>query len=95
MTGKELGTECVSIVNNTTVIVKKNEEKKEFYFDQVLDSQTNQETFYSSVGKNIVNDFVNGYNVTLITYGHKYSGKTYTTQGDDLGELKGFLPRAM
>lgn len=52
---------------------------KTFSFDGIL--CTNQETIFLKVAKPLTEDFIQGYNCTLLAYGQTGSGKTYTIQG--------------
>lgn len=49
-----------------------------FCFDNVFDESTTQEMIYESVVKPLVNNFKDGYNCTVFTYGQTGTGKTYT-----------------
>ncbi|KAM0676961.1 Kinesin-like protein kif17 [Binucleata daphniae] len=52
---------------------------KTFYLDMIL--KTSQENIFNNVAKDLTQDFINGYNCTLLAYGQTGSGKTYTIQG--------------
>ncbi|VDK39121.1 unnamed protein product [Anisakis simplex] len=62
-----------------------------------------QETVFESVGRRIVDGYLEGYNGTIFAYGQTGSGKTYTMLGpaggqDILGaqaHLRGLIPRAV
>ena len=62
-----------------------------FAVDHVFSSETMQESVYSTVGKEIINDILNGYNGTIFAYGQSGSGKTFTMYGTDIN--KGIIPR--
>ncbi|XP_069720441.1 kinesin-like protein KIF20B [Phaenicophaeus curvirostris] len=98
--------ECVSIEDSTSIILKppKNSfsrlsEKtagqmmQKFTFSQVFGPETTQEEFFEGAIKQPVQDFLDGYNRLIFTYGVTNAGKTYTIQGteDDVG----ILPRTM
>ncbi|KAM0676342.1 Kinesin- motor protein [Gurleya vavrai] len=55
-------------VNNRTYIL-----------DKIL--KTSQQDVFNEVAKGLTQDFINGYNCTLLAYGQTGSGKTYTIQG--------------
>ena len=48
------------------------------------------------VGKETIDDIMEGYNGTIFAYGQTGSGKTYTMYGQDIfdEELMGIVPRA-
>ena len=52
---------------------------------------------YNCVGKETLNDVLDGYNGTIFTYGQSGSGKTYTLYGSDIyvDSEKGLIPRIM
>eukprot|EP00557_Chaetoceros_sp_GSL56_P011973 CAMPEP_0176476842 /NCGR_PEP_ID=MMETSP0200_2-20121128/280_1 /TAXON_ID=947934 /ORGANISM="Chaetoceros sp., Strain GSL56" /LENGTH=1312 /DNA_ID=CAMNT_0017872563 /DNA_START=44 /DNA_END=3983 /DNA_ORIENTATION=- len=53
-----------------------------FHFDAVMDSSCNQEDFYNlSIGNAIRRNIFRGYNTTVMSYGQRNSGKTYTMYG--------------
>ena len=43
---------------------------------------TNQQRYYERCAKASVDQFLNGYNATIIAFGQVGSGKTYTITGD-------------
>ncbi|XP_067408920.1 kinesin-like protein KIF20B [Emydura macquarii macquarii] len=99
--------DCVSIQDSTSIILKgpKNSmicrlsEKnigqmvQKFTFSQVFGPETTQEEFFDGTVKQPVQDFLEGHNRLIFTYGVTNAGKTYTFQGteDDVG----ILPRTM
>ncbi|KFV58899.1 Kinesin-like KIF20B, partial [Gavia stellata] len=98
--------DCVSLEDSTSIILKppKNSlsrlsEKtagqmiQKFTFSQVFGPETTQEEFFEGTMKQPVQDFLDGYNRLIFTYGVTNAGKTYTFQGteDDVG----ILPRTM
>ncbi|NWX51856.1 KI20B protein, partial [Steatornis caripensis] len=95
--------DCVSLEDSTSIILKppKNSlsrlsEKtagQKFTFSRVFGPETTQEEFFEGAMKQPVQDFLDGYNRLIFTYGVTNAGKTYTFQGteDDVG----ILPRTM
>ncbi|XP_062436013.1 kinesin-like protein KIF20B [Rhea pennata] len=98
--------DCVSLEDSTSIILKppKNSlsrlsEKtagqliQKFTFSRVFGPETTQEEFFEGTMKQPVQDFLEGYNRLVFTYGVTNAGKTYTFQGteDDVG----ILPRTM
>uniref|UniRef100_A0A674K866 Kinesin family member 20B n=1 Tax=Terrapene triunguis TaxID=2587831 RepID=A0A674K866_9SAUR len=87
--------DCVSIQDSTSIILKgpKNSmicrlsEKnvgqmvQKFTFSQVFGPETTQEEFFDGTVKQPVQDFLEGHNRLIFTYGVTNAGKTYTFQG--------------
>ncbi|NXC45963.1 KI20B protein, partial [Penelope pileata] len=98
--------DCISVEDSTSIILKppKNSlsrlsEKtagqmiQKFTFSQVFGPETTQEEFFERTMKEPVQDFLEGYNRLIFTYGVTNAGKTYTFQGTD--DDAGILPRTM
>ncbi|NWS20247.1 KI20B protein, partial [Pachyramphus minor] len=98
--------DCVSLEDSTNIILKpphhclnRLSEKtagqmiQKFTFSRVFGPETTQEEFFEGTMKEPVQDFLDGYNRLVFTYGVTNAGKTYTFQGteDDIG----ILPRAL
>ncbi|NXH62845.1 KI20B protein, partial [Rhabdornis inornatus] len=98
--------DCVSLEDSTNIVLKPPQhflsrlsEKtsgpmlQKFTFSQVFGPETTQEEFFEGAMKQPVQDFLDGYNRLVFTYGVTNAGKTYTFQGteDDVG----ILPRTM
>ncbi|NXT18936.1 KI20B protein, partial [Syrrhaptes paradoxus] len=98
--------ELVSLESSTSIVLRppktslsRLSEKRsgqmiqKFTFSQVFGPETTQEEFFEGTMKQPVQDFLDGYNRLIFTYGVTNAGKTYTFQGteDDLG----ILPRTM
>ncbi|XP_010181478.1 PREDICTED: kinesin-like protein KIF20B [Mesitornis unicolor] len=98
--------DCVSMEDSTRIILKPPQNSlsrlseknagqmmQKFTFSQVFGPETTQEEFFEGAVKQPVQDFLDGYNRLIFTYGVTNAGKTYTFQGseDDLG----ILPRTM
>ncbi|KAM9610513.1 kinesin-like protein KIF20B isoform 2-T3 [Morphnus guianensis] len=98
--------DCILLEDSTSIIMKppKNSlsrlsEKtagqmiQKFTFSRVFGPETTQEEFFEGTMKQPVQDFLDGYNRLIFTYGVTNAGKTYTFQGteDDVG----VLPRTM
>uniref|UniRef100_A0A8D0G4P1 Kinesin family member 20B n=1 Tax=Sphenodon punctatus TaxID=8508 RepID=A0A8D0G4P1_SPHPU len=66
---------------------------QKFCFSQVFGPKTIQEEFFEGTVKQPVQDFLEGHNRLVFTYGVTNAGKTYTFQGteDDIG----ILPRSL
>jgi len=74
---------------------KENNQKENFTFDQIFNPDCKQSEIYNFVGKETLDDVINGYNGTIFTYGQSGSGKTFTMYGSDIYEEdnKGLIPR--
>ncbi|NWU43759.1 KI20B protein, partial [Hylia prasina] len=98
--------DCFSLEDSTNIVLKlpqqylsRLSEKtsgpmlQKFTFSQVFGPETTQEEFFEGTMKQPVQDFLDGYNRLVFTYGVTNAGKTYTFQGteDDVG----ILPRTM
>ncbi|NWH63466.1 KI20B protein, partial [Geococcyx californianus] len=97
--------ECVSIEDSTSIVLKhpKNSlsqlseksagQMQKFTFSQVFGPEATQEEFFEGTMKQPVQDFIDGHNRLIFTYGVTNSGKTYTIQGTE--DNLGILPRTM
>ncbi|NXM71796.1 KI20B protein, partial [Serilophus lunatus] len=98
--------DCVSLEDSTNIILKpphlslnRLSEKtagqmiQKFTFSRVFGPETTQEEFFEGTMKQPVQDFLDGYNRLVFTYGVTNAGKTYTFQGTE--DNVGILPRAM
>jgi len=56
---------------------------KTFVYDAVLTPDTTQEEAYERLGRDTINDFMNGFNATIFAYGQSGSGKTFSMVGPD------------
>ncbi|XP_035186596.1 kinesin-like protein KIF20B isoform X3 [Oxyura jamaicensis] len=98
--------DCFLLENSTSIVLKppKNslnrlsektagQQIQKFTFSQVFGPETTQEEFFEGTMKQPVQDFLEGYNRLIFTYGVTNAGKTYTFLGteDDVG----VLPRTM
>ncbi|XP_066410831.1 kinesin-like protein KIF20B [Molothrus aeneus] len=104
---KENGSQdCVSLEDSTNIVLKPPQhylsrlsEKtsgptlQKFTFSQVFGPETTQEEFFEGTMKEPVQDFLDGYNRLVFTYGVTNAGKTYTFQGTE--DDGGILPRTM
>ncbi|NXP05318.1 KI20B protein, partial [Thinocorus orbignyianus] len=66
---------------------------QKFTFSRVFGPETTQEEFFEGTMKQPVQDFLDGYNRLIFTYGVTNAGKTYTFQGTE--DDGGILPRTM
>lgn len=87
----------VTVNNDTDISTSALLALKTYTVDQVYGSQADQELVFANVAAPLVEDFVGGLNVTIMTYGQTGTGKTYTMTGDLEGdpERAGIIPRAL
>ena len=88
---------CVEVKNNymVTAIAPKdshtykaqlyglNKARHTFTFSRVFPESTTQKEFFDSTMLKLVQDFIEGQNCLVFTYGVTNSGKTYTIQGEE------------
>ncbi|CAD8057926.1 unnamed protein product [Paramecium primaurelia] len=73
---------CIqSFTDKQIVISKSNMYEQQYEFNQIFDSQCDQEQIYLCVAYPIVKDALNGISSNLIIYGSQGSGKTYSLFG--------------
>ena len=66
---------------------------KQWPFDHVFGSDCNNEMIFETVGKNLVEAALDGYNTVMFMYGQTSSGKTFTLFGG--GDHKGVVDHCM
>lgn len=93
-------------VSNPTITVNQDQQfstfinsmnSKTYTVDQVYGSQADQLLLFDKVAMPLFNDFINGFNVTILAYGQTGTGKTYTMCGncnteDAVGKLESYNP---
>ncbi|ORZ13713.1 hypothetical protein BCR42DRAFT_467444 [Absidia repens] len=82
----------IKAIGNTVTIVP---HQKSFHFDHVFDTESAQDQVYTGVVSNLIDRFLDGYNVTILAYGQTSSGKTHTIMGSAGIDQEGIIPRAM
>lgn len=60
--------------------------KKRFTYDYVFKESSTQEEVYTSCILPLVNNYLSGYNATILAYGQTGSGKTYTMGTSTIGQ---------
>ncbi|CAG8557056.1 19788_t:CDS:2 [Cetraspora pellucida] len=80
-------------------IIVQGEKKQIFSYDYVFGPESTQEEVYTNAIVKLVENFLDGYNVTILAYGQTSSGKTHTMGTADNSSIssdsKGIIPRAM
>ncbi|XP_076282466.1 kinesin-like protein 3A isoform X2 [Lasioglossum baleicum] len=86
---------CLTVVPGEQQIIVRNTEKA-FTFNYVFPGDVNQEDFYETAIKGMVENIFKGYNVTILAYGQTGSGKTYSMGTNyNATEETGVIPRAV
>ena len=85
--------DSIRVFQNTIQVVQKSE-TLEFEYDKVF-RETSQLEVFESIGKQVVEDALRGFNGTVFAYGPTGSGKTFTMVGKSLWEVeqRGLVPR--
>lgn len=74
---------------------------KTYTVDKVFGPSANQSLLFNEVAEPLFQDFIQGYNCTMLVYGMTSTGKTYTMTGDEnlynnsLSEKAGIIPRIL
>ena len=85
---------CFQYIDTTAVTIS-SKENHTFTFDRVFDPATSQSDVYDYSISHILDDFLQGYNGTVLAYGQTGSGKSYTMMGPSIydSNTKGIIPR--
>jgi kinesin family protein 15 len=101
LAGNGAETTCLQVTTPTTLSIHCKPDEKTFTFDHVASPDASQESVFTEVGKEIIDNCISGYNGTIFAYGQTGSGKTFTMIGpsDDetdsfSHELRGVIPRS-
>ncbi|CAG9325638.1 unnamed protein product [Blepharisma stoltei] len=88
--------EIVSFINSRTIGISCGKEMETFTLDRIFDPNSKQAEIFDFIGRQTIQDVLDGYNGTIFAYGQTGSGKTYTMMGFDIydEEAKGIIPRA-
>lgn len=88
-----VGGECVSFPSDQEAAIMP--ENQIFTLDKIFKPDCLQSAVYDFVGRETIEDVLNGYNGTIFAYGQTGSGKTHTMYGNIYDpDLKGIIPRA-
>lgn len=92
---KAKGKIIVELVNESTISIGSKENTTTYTFDRVFDVDSTQQEIYQYSISQAVEDFLNGYNGTILAYGQTGSGKSYTMMGPSINdkEQHGIIPR--
>ena len=75
----------LQIINDTIVVESgRRAELKHYKFDSLFLPDSSQKDVYDTVGIQVIENVLNGYNHCLFAFGQTGSGKTYTMTGDDI-----------
>ncbi|KAF2003284.1 kinesin-domain-containing protein [Amniculicola lignicola CBS 123094] len=91
------GSTC-QVTSNSSLAVDASGGRKVFVFDRVFGEDVDQDGVFEYVAES-VNNFVQGYNVSILAYGQSGAGKSYTMgttgPGDQADQkIMGIIPRA-
>eukprot|EP01006_Ploeotia_vitrea_P054234 TRINITY_DN67865_c6_g1_i1.p1 TRINITY_DN67865_c6_g1~~TRINITY_DN67865_c6_g1_i1.p1 ORF type:complete len:639 (+),score=43.72 TRINITY_DN67865_c6_g1_i1:34-1950(+) len=81
----------LSVEDNTVVVGKDSDRERRFNYDFVFTEK--QDVVYDCIGRPMLADAFEGYNVCLFAYGQTGSGKTYSILGEQNRENEGIIPR--
>lgn len=56
---------------------------KTYTFDRVYNERTRQDQVYEESVQPLIQEIINGFNITVFAYGQTGTGKTYTMSGDE------------
>ncbi|KYR01628.1 kinesin family member 12 [Tieghemostelium lacteum] len=93
---KQKESNCFNILSKNTVSIKstKNtDSENRFSFNSVFPTTTTQFELFNFVTYPLIQSFLNGHNILLLSYGVTNAGKTYTISGND--QDPGIIPRAL
>ncbi|KAI8807854.1 kinesin-like protein KIF6-like protein [Cladochytrium replicatum] len=77
-------------------LVNNQKESFDFKFDYVFDVNATQDEIFDKVGKEVVQNVLDGFNGTIFAYGQTGSGKTFTiTGGPERYADRGLIPRSI
>ncbi|ORX38792.1 P-loop containing nucleoside triphosphate hydrolase protein [Piromyces finnis] len=95
---------CLQYITESNQIVINKEHnsgssKRTFSFDYIFGPSTTQETIYNKLCPSLINNFLDGINITVFAYGQTGTGKTYTmgseTSSLNSKESVGIIPRVI
>lgn len=91
MSTYDRNTEQAIFVEPGNCIALGRDRERKFFYDFVFTE--GQEQVFDSIGKPMLADAFEGYNVCLFAYGQTGSGKTYSILGGNSRESEGIIPR--
>ncbi len=62
--------------------------QNKFFFDNIFNENETQKKIFDNIGKDLCSSFIQGFNSSLIFYGKKNTGKTYSLLGKPISEIK-------
>ena len=83
--GHEKGRSCLEEYDAQSISIR----GQTFTYDYAFGPQMSQTELYSSTAGPMLNQFMQGYNVTIMAYGQTGSGKTYTMGTSDASAIEG------
>ena len=90
----ESASNIINIKNdNISITDPVSKKTRDFAFNYIFDSNTSNSVIYDSIGSNIVDSALLGYNCCVLAYGQTGSGKTYTMLNYDSVDDHGLIPQ--
>ena len=84
----------ISNNNKSICLCLSQENKAIFNFDQIFNEKEKQYKIFEVIGKPLCDNILEGYNSTIIFYGKKSTGKTYTLLGKSINDIQNELKEA-
>ena len=78
----------ISNDNRNITLSLSQENKTEYHFDKIFYEEDNQKHLFEVIGKPLCCSVLEGYNSTIISYGKKNTGKTYTLLGKSIQDIQ-------
>ncbi|CCH58513.1 hypothetical protein TBLA_0A07230 [Henningerozyma blattae CBS 6284] len=96
-----MGSNEVSINTSDEVGIAAHMNSKTYTVDKVFGPSASQDLMFKEIAEPLFEDFIKGYNCTILVYGMTSTGKTYTMTGDEklydgeLSDSAGIIPRVL
>ena len=62
--------------------------KQQFFFDKIFNENETQKNIFDNIGKDLCSSFLQGFNSSIILYGKKNTGKTYSFLGKSISDVE-------
>ncbi|AET38537.1 kinesin motor protein CIN8 Ecym_3020 [Eremothecium cymbalariae DBVPG len=95
------GSNEVSINTTGDIGIAGKMNSRTYTVDQVFGPSADQKLIFKNIAEPLFDDFIKGYNCTVLVYGMTSTGKTYTMTGDEklydgeLSDSAGIIPRVL
>ena len=78
----------ISNDNKCISLALSQEKETQFYFEQIFTEKESQKNIFDVIGKPLCYSVLEGFNSTIISYGKKNTGKTYTLLGKSIYNIQ-------